>query len=129
MDRFADALSSDSDESGGGASPLPQLSPQFADEWAYQFFMVLPMNALKPYNQDTVNRIVCRIILERVGEYDGSIFPPILESWQNPTSICYKITCTRKKFESIRAEAVSVYTDFGGSAETMMCYQTSEAML
>lgn len=129
MDRTTGALSSaEKSSADGGASPLPQQVLPFVDSWNYQYFIVLPLNQIKPYNHEPVTRIVHHAILKALGDFDGQAFPPILESWGNPVSVCVKMTCTKQVFDGIRAEVLDIYTTFGGTPQMMLCYQTSEAM-
>lgn len=112
----------------GGVSPLPQPDFQFADNWNYQYFVVLPMNQIKHYNHEVVTRIVHRKILNALGSFDPQAFPPIVESWGNPVSVCIKMICTKQVFDGVRAEVLDIYTMFGGNPKMLTCYQTSEAM-
>lgn len=109
----------------GGASPLPELSPQFSDDWRYHFFVVVPLAPIKHYNRDAVVNMIRRCFLLGAGEYDRDAFPPVLESWDNPVSVCVKLSCTRKVFNEIQIAVKSIYTDFGGDSELVTCYQTS----
>lgn len=123
-----EALSPSSSEPGGGASPLPDPEFNFSDDWNYHYFVIVPMNQIKPYNQETVTRIIHRYILNELGDFDRDAFPPILESWMNPTSMCVKIVCTRKVFQKISQECRQIFIDFGGSPEMFLCYQASGAI-
>jgi hypothetical protein len=129
MDRFTEALSSTAKSAvEGGASPLPEPSSNFFEDWVSQYFMVIPMNVIREYNHEPVSCMVHRAILIRMGEFDTQAFPPILESWSNPVSMSVKMKCSKKVFDSIREEVTSIYTDFGGRAELIHCYQANEAM-
>lgn len=123
-----EALSPISNEFGGGASPLPDPDFIFSDDWSYQYFFIVPMGQIKPYNQEVVSRLIHRCLLNELGDFNRDIFPPLVESWMNPLSMCVKITCTKKVFQKISRECREIFVDFGGSPEMFLCYQASGAI-
>lgn len=129
MDRLPEALSAAGIPStAGGASPLPAPVSGFSDDWNYNYFMVVPLMQIKPYNHEVVTRMIHRIILEELGDFNREAFPPVLESWINPMSMCVKIVCTRKVFERMARGIRGIYADFGGAPEMFLSYQTSGAI-
>lgn len=112
----------------GGASPLPESDLSFSDDWNYQYFVIVPMSQIKPYNHEVVSRMIHRLILKELGDFDRDAFPPFLESWSNPMSMCIKIVCNRKVFQRISRECQQIFLGFGGSSEMLLCYQTSGAI-
>lgn len=121
-----DALSGvENYSAAGGASPLPEPSLKFSDDWNYVFFIVVPLSPLKHYNHEPVNQMIHRRILKELGEFDGKAFPPVLESWANPMSLCIKLSCTREMFQRIIKDCREIFLDFGGSPEMFLYYQTN----
>lgn len=129
MDHSTDALSAAGSSSAvGGASPFPQ--PMFLgfDDIVNSYFVIMPLNTIKPYNHEPVTRMIHRVFLTELGDFDRQAYPPVLESWGNPFSVCVKVTCSKKTFDSIRKKIIDIYQIFGGSSEMMKCYLASEAM-